>query len=109
MSHTFPHAGRYTVTATATDITNGLSRSWSQTVVIDPAFSVTAKATKSGSKTKLSATASGGQGTVVAWSWTCANGSVVYGRKATCPAAGAGKPTVTAVDGGGNVAVKSVG
>ena len=86
--HTFPGPGTYDVTATVTG-SNAKTRSWSQTIVIDPPLAASAELTyRSNKKASLSVTGTGGQGTLVSAQWTCQDGTEVSGLTVDCPGQG---------------------
>jgi hypothetical protein len=90
------------------DANTGLSRSWVQSLKIDAPLQVSISGTvDSKGNRNLSLTPTGGQGTLLAATWTCANGSVLQGLTVTCPA-GSGSVSVTAVDGAGNSATAAM-
>ncbi len=105
--HTFPGPGSYEVTATVTS--NAKSRTWTDTITVDPVL-VAKGALNSRSRdgAKLSVSTTGGQGKLVAARWTCQDGTEVNGLSVTCDSTGAGTAKVIAVDGAGNVAEDSV-
>ncbi len=106
--HTFPGPGTYDVTATTTG-TNTKTRSWTDTIVINPPLKASAtqvNRNSNGAKVKL--TASGGSGELIGGRWTCADGKKRSGLKVTCPGQKSGKVTVVASDGAGNTAEASV-
>ena len=106
--HTFPGPGSYDVTATVTG-SNGKTRSWSQTVVIDPPLAATAELThRSNKKASLSVSSTGGQGTLVSAQWICQDGTNVSGLAVDCPGKGSGPAQVTVADGAGNTATTAV-
>jgi hypothetical protein len=106
--HTFPGPGTYDVTATVTG-SNAKTRSWSQTIVIDPTLAVSAAQTdRSNKKASLTVTGTGGQGTLVSAQWTCQDGTEVSGLSVDCPGRGSGPAQVTAADGAGNTATTEV-
>ena len=93
--HTFPGPGTYDVTATVTG-SNAKTRSWSQTIVIDPTLAVSAAQTyRSNKKASLTVTGTGGQGTLVSAQWTCQDGTEVSGLSVDCPGRGSGPAQVT--------------
>lgn len=107
-NHTFPGPGSYDVTATVTG-SNAKTRSWTQTIVIDPPLAANAEMTyRSNKKAGLSVTSTGGQGTLVSAQWTCQDGSKVNGLSVDCPGKGSGEAQVTIADGAGNKATTSV-
>jgi len=107
LEHTFPGPGRYDVTATVTS--NSQTRSWTDTIVVDPALTATASlGTRAWNGAKLSVKTDGGQGTLVSAHWTCQDGTKVNGLSVTCASTQAGTATVTATDGAGNTAEASV-
>ena len=105
--HTFPGPGNYQVTATVHNLAadNAGSRTWTETIVIDAPLLVKGK--RAGKSTRVHAVVTGGQGTVLAVSWTCPNGEVRQGMNVTCGDKG-GVATVTVVDGAGNVGTSQV-
>ncbi len=106
--HTFPGPGSYDVTATVTG-SNGKTRSWSQTVVIDPPLTASAELThRSNKAASLSVASTGGQGTLVSAQWICQDGTNVSGLAVDCPGKGSGPAQVTAADGAGNTATTTV-
>ncbi|MCB0831659.1 MAG: PKD domain-containing protein [Solirubrobacterales bacterium] len=105
--HTFPGVGSYDVTATVES--NGKTRSWTDTITVDPALSATASLdSRAWNGAHLSVSTSGGQGTLVAARWTCQDGTEVSGLSVTCTSTSAGTASVTAVDGAGNTATTTV-
>jgi hypothetical protein len=108
LDHVFSSPGVYKVTATVTDANTGLSRSWVQSLRIDAPLQLGVSGTvDSKGNRNLSLTPTGGQGTLIAATWTCTNGSVMQGLTVTCPA-GSGNVSVTAIDGAGNSATASM-
>lgn len=106
--HTFPGPGSYEVTATITG-TNGKTRSWTDTVTIDPPLTVEASVTKrSTAGAALSLDSTGGSGELVGARWTCQDGTAVTGLTPTCKSDSGGTVTVTAADGAGNTATATV-
>jgi PKD repeat protein len=106
--HTFPGPGSYAVTATVTG-SNSKTRSWSQTIVIDPPLAASAALTyRSNKKASLSVTSTGGQGTLVSAHWACQDGTAVSGLAVDCPGKGKGQAEVTVADGAGNTATTAV-
>lgn len=111
--HTFPGPGTYEVTATVSGEHEEdhviRTRTWTDTITIDPDLKATAKvASRNAKATKLKVGASGGSGTAVAARWTCPNGRKLDGLSVTCPGKGKGQATVTLVDGAGNTATSTV-
>jgi len=106
LSHTFSTPGTYQVTAQVTDNNTGSTRSWTQTLTIQPPLSVAINATVSkldGTKAELSLTPTGGQGTLLAAQWTCPDGTKLSGLNVICSRMPAnGVIEVTAWDGAGN-------
>jgi hypothetical protein len=103
LDHVFSQPGVYKVTTTVTDMTTALSRSWMQTITIDPPLSLSVKSEVRNQGISFSVSAQGGQGTLIAATWTCSNGKSVNGLVPACPA-GSGPVAVTAMDGAGNIA-----
>ena len=96
------------MTATVTG-SNAKTRSWTQTIVIDPPLEAKAELTyRSNKKASLSVTGSGGQGTLVSAQWTCQDGTEVSGLTVDCPGKGSGPAEVTVADGAGNTATTEV-
>jgi len=110
--HTFPRPGSYRVTATVRNLAadNPGSRSWTETIVIDPPLVVTGKVSwRAGKDTRLHAATTGGQGTVIAATWICPGGEVQEGLSVTCVDSDkSGTARVTAVDGAGNTATAEI-
>jgi hypothetical protein len=106
--HTFPGPGTYEVTATV-EGSNGKTRSWTDTVRINPPLNATASEESRvyGSAT-LRVASTGGSGKLVGARWVCPDGSRPDGLVVDCPGNGAGTATVTAADGAGNTATASV-
>lgn len=105
--HTFPGPGSYEVTATVSS--NGLTRSFTDTIVIDPPLTATATVSKrTGQGASLLGGALGGSGKIVAAHWTCQDGAKVSGLKVLCKSPKSGTATVTVVDGAGNTAETTV-
>ncbi|MCC6755740.1 MAG: PKD domain-containing protein [Solirubrobacterales bacterium] len=105
--HTFPGPGTYTVTATVES--NSQSRTWTDTIIVDPPLTATASLeNRAWNGASLSVAIAGGQGDLVAARWTCQDGSKVNGLRVTCDSTKAGTANVTAVDGAGNAATASV-
>jgi hypothetical protein len=106
--HTFPGPGSYDVTATVTG-TNGKTRSWTDTITIDPPLTASAvQVTRTSAGAVLRVRTSGGSGKLIAGRWTCSNGSRRDGTSVTCPGNRAGSVSVTAADGAGNTATASI-
>ena len=96
------------MTATVTG-SNAKTRSWTQTIVIDPPLAANAELTyRSNKKASLSVTEHGGQGTLVSAQWTCQDGTEVSGLSVDCPGKGSGPAQVTVADGAGNTATTEV-
>jgi PKD repeat protein len=107
-NHTFPGPGSYDVTATVIG-SNAKTRSWTQTIVIDPPLKAKAKQIyRSNKKARLSVSGTGGQGTLVSAQWTCQDGTELSGLVVNCPGKGSGKAKVTVADGAGNTATTAV-
>jgi hypothetical protein len=110
--HTFPGPGNYQVTATVHNLApdNPGSRNWTETIVIDAPLQVSGKVSwRAGKSTRLHAAVSGGQGTVLAMTWTCPGGQLRHGMDVTCTDTDkGGAAKVTAVDGAGNRATGEV-
>ena len=106
--HTFPGPGNYQVTAVVRNLAadNPGSRTWTETIVIDEPLAVTGKVSwRAGKTTRLHASVTGGQGTVIAATWTCTTGEVRNGTDVECPGTDKdGFARVTVVDGAGNSA-----
>lgn len=106
--HTFPGPGAYDVTATVTG-NNSKTRSWTETVVIDPPLSIEASVTRrSISGATLNITPTGGSGKLIGARWTCQDGTEVTGLTPTCKSDSGGTASVVASDGSGNTASASV-
>jgi hypothetical protein len=102
--HLFTVPGVYNVNAEVIDVSTGLTRTWKQTVTIDPPLSLSLKYPSSnGAPTVV---AQGGQGTLISATWSCADGSVVTGLTSSC--ANGGVKSVTAMDGAGTLASLTV-
>jgi hypothetical protein len=110
--HTFPGPGNYQVTATVHNLApdNPGSRTWTETIVIDEPLVVGGKVSwRAGKSTRLHAAVTGGQGTVLAVTWTCPSGEVRKGMDVTCAGTDkGGVAEVTVVDGAGNRATGAV-
>jgi hypothetical protein len=110
--HTFPGPGNYQVTATVHNLApdNPGSRSWTETIVIDAPLLVSGKVSwRAGKSTRLHAAVTGGQGTVLAVTWTCPGGQVRQGVDVTCAGTDkGGVAEVTVTDGAGNRATGQV-
>ncbi|HNC15088.1 MAG TPA: PKD domain-containing protein, partial [Solirubrobacterales bacterium] len=105
--HTFPGPGSYEVTATVSS--NGLTRSWTDTITVDPPLTADASVAKrTGQGASLLGGALAGVGKIVAAHWTCQDGKKVSGLKVLCKSPKAGKASVTVVDGAGNTAKATV-
>jgi hypothetical protein len=106
--HTFPGPGNYQVTAVVRNLAadNPGSRTWTETIVIDEPLSVTGKVSwRAGKTTRLHASVTGGQGTVIAATWTCTTGEIQKGMDVECPGTDKdGFARVTVIDGAGNSA-----
>ena len=106
--HTFPGPGRYQVAAVVQNLAadNPGSRMWTETIVVDAPLAVTGKVSwRDGKTTRLHASVSGGQGRVIAATWTCTTGEIRKGLDVTCPETDKyGSARVTVVDGAGNSA-----
>jgi hypothetical protein len=106
--HTFPGPGRYQVSAVVHNLAadNPGSRMWTETIVVDAPLSVTGKVSwRAGKSTRLHASVTGGQGSVIAATWTCTTGEIQKGLDVTCPETDKdGYARVTVVDGAGNSA-----
>ena len=88
---------------------NGKNRTWTQTIIIDPPLTASAKLRyRSNSKARVSVTGAGGQGTLVSARWTCQDGTKKAGFTVNCPGKGSGLATVTVADGAGNTATTKV-
>jgi hypothetical protein len=106
LDHAFA-PGVYNVTATVTDANTGSHRSWTQTLTIDAPLELAITSTPASSGAmQMKASATGGQGTLIAARWTCPDGSKQFGLTPICNA-GSGTATVTAMDGAGNTAQAS--
>jgi hypothetical protein len=106
--HTFPGPGSYDVTATITG-TNAKTRSWTDTIMIDPPLKASATQVKRDSGgTTLKVKTTGGSGKLIGGRWTCSDGKKRSGHKIECPGKRAGKVTVVASDGAGNTAQTSI-
>lgn len=106
--HTFPGPGSYEVTAEVTG-NNSKTRSWTETITINPALQGTAAVKKRAwNGATLEAGLSGGSGKLIAAHWTCQDGSRLSGLTVVCKASKAGTASVTVVDGAGNTAGASV-
>jgi hypothetical protein len=103
LDHVFSQPGVYKVTTTVTDLNTALSRSWMQSIIIDPPLSLAVKSEVRNQKIAFSVSAQGGQGTLIAATWTCSNGTSVNGLVPACPV-GSDPVGVTAMDGAGNIA-----
>ncbi|HET7202530.1 MAG TPA: PKD domain-containing protein [Steroidobacteraceae bacterium] len=110
--HTFPGPGNYQVTATVHNLApdNPGSRNWTETIVIDAPLLVSGKVSwRAGQSTRLRATVLGGQGTVLAVTWTCPGGQIRHGMDVTCADTDkGGVAEVTVTDGAGNRATGGV-
>lgn len=106
--HTFPGPGTYEVTATVQgehEIDHVIrTRTWTDTITIDPPLKASARVVVRGWDATVRASARGGSGKAVAARWTCPGGKKVAGLTVTCPGKAAGKATVRVTDGAGNVA-----
>lgn len=106
--HTFPGPGIYEVIATATG-NNSKTRTWRETIEIDPALSVQASvAGRSTAGARLALESEGGSGELIGARWTCQDGTSVTGLTPTCRSDRGGTAIVTASDGAGNTASSSV-
>ncbi|HEX5269010.1 MAG TPA: PKD domain-containing protein, partial [Gemmataceae bacterium] len=107
----FDHAfavGEHTVTATATD-TAGHVASATLKVVVFPALRPQIAASATGSTVAYRASASGGDGHVLAWRWRFADGATATGPSVrhTFPAGVTPAATLTVTDGSGSTATAS--
>ncbi len=107
--HTFPGPGTYEVTATVEgehEVDHVVrTRTWTDTITINPPLKATPKLTvRESTGAKLRALATGGSGSLVAARWACPGGKKLAGLAVTCPGKSAGKARVRVVDGAGNVA-----
>ena len=108
-SHTYAAPGKYKITAKIT-ANNGKTRSWSDTVIIDPPLEIAASVESSssaGTAMLVSPNYGTGQGRLVSATWSC-GGTTLYGLTPVCPGTKGGTATVTAADGAGNTATTSV-
>jgi hypothetical protein len=100
--HTFPGPGTYEVTATVTG-TNAKTRSWTDSIVINPRLEATAtQVNRSSDGVTVRVEATGGSGELIAGRWTCSDGRKRNGLRVQCPGQKTGKVTVVAADGAGN-------
>jgi hypothetical protein len=100
--HLFTAPGVYNVSAQVSDMNTGQKRTWKQTVTIDPPLSLTL-INRQGAP---SVVAAGGQGTLIAATWSCTDGTVTMGLTSSC--ANGGVKAVTAMDGAGTLASLTV-
>jgi hypothetical protein len=100
VSHTYAAPGMYTVIATVTGSDGAISK-WTQRVTVDPPLG----ASVSINGDALTASSTGGQGSLLAAHWTFSNGSTADGLRVTRPTGTTG--AVTVVDGAGNRASAS--
>jgi len=107
-NHTFPGPGSYEVTASVVG-SNTKTRSWTETVKINPALTASASETaRAWNSASLEVSTSGGSGKLIGAQWTCQDGEKVSGLKVKCAATQAGTATVVAADGAGNTATATV-
>lgn len=106
--HTFPGPGTYEVKAEVTG-DNSKTRSWTETITINPALEGTAVVRKRAwNGATLEAGLSGGSGKLIAAHWTCQDGQKVSGLTVVCKSSKAGTASVSVVDGAGNTAEATV-
>ncbi|MBK6004726.1 PKD domain-containing protein [Ramlibacter ginsenosidimutans] len=107
LTHAYGAPGTYNVKATVTDSTTGKTRSWKQTLTILPPLALTISVATAADPNynKLTVSANGGQGTLLAARWTCPGGATPVGLSVTCrKVVGASTVSVQASDGAGTTA-----
>ena len=108
LNHAFTAPGSYKVTAKVVDNDTGHSRSWTQTLTINPPLSLSVWAgddSSNPSRRLMGVNPIGGQGVLIGARWTCPGGETPGGLTAVCAkVAGPSSVTVTAWDGAGNSA-----
>ncbi len=105
ITHTFPGPGSYTVTSTVHD-EQGQTRTWSQTVTIDPRPAATVDVARHRRYAVLRAGVRGGDGHAIAAHWTFSDGAEADGLRVVHRRGGTA--TVTVVDGAGDTAKRTV-
>jgi len=100
VTHTFPGAGTYNVKASVTDPRDGHVATFSVNVIVDPPLAALVSSSSDGAT--VTASVSGGSGSIIAAHWNFTYGSRADGVTVSRPAGSGG--TVTVVDSAGNTA-----